>query len=82
MGAYRAFEDVEGLARVATLDEVRAQRDNLSIPLYVPPVSGNGGEAGEKPLNAVIAGWERSSRALRAATADLLTVLEALEHGD
>ena len=79
VGAYRACEDVEGLARVATLDEIRAQRDNLSIPLYVSPLAGAGnGSTAERSLAEIIAGWERSSRALRATTADLLSTLEEL----
>ena len=79
VGAYRAFEDMGGLARVATLDEIRAQRDNLSIPLYVSPLGGPGnGSTAERSLAETIAGWERSSRALRATTADLLSTLEEL----
>jgi len=34
---------------------------------YVPPVSKNGNGASENSPSAVIVGWERSSRALRAA---------------
>ncbi|MCX6067250.1 MAG: N-6 DNA methylase, partial [Chloroflexi bacterium] len=33
--AYHAFADVDGFAKVATLDEIRANDGNLSIPLYV-----------------------------------------------
>jgi len=77
VGAYQAFEDVEGLARVATLDEVRTQRDNLSIPLYVPPLGGDDNDKEEKkPLSEAIVEWEQSSRTLRATMGDLLTTLQ------
>ncbi len=38
-GWYAAFEDVEGVAKVATLDEIAANDHNLNIPRYVEPVS-------------------------------------------
>jgi type I restriction enzyme M protein len=79
VGAYQAFQDVEGFARVATLDEIRAERANLSIPLYVPPVgNGSGDGAGDKSLAEVIAEWERSSRTLRTVMEDLWGTLDAL----
>lgn len=34
-GCYRGFQDVEGVARVVTLDEVAANDHNLNIPRYV-----------------------------------------------
>ena len=37
--SYKAFKDGPGLARVATIDEVRAQSSSLSIPLYVGPLA-------------------------------------------
>jgi type I restriction enzyme M protein len=79
VGAYRAFEDMEGFARVATLDEIRAERANLSIPLYVPLVgNGNGDGADGKSLADIIAEWEQSSRALRIAMEDLMVTLDGL----
>ena len=66
VGAYQDFRDVEGLARIATLDEIRANQANLSIPLYVLPVgNGNGKGAVGKPLPKVISEWQASSRRLR-----------------
>ena len=73
---YRAFEDVPGFARVAGLEEIRANRDNLSIPLYVLPLNGtNGGDMAEQSLATVIAEWEASSQALRAAMDGLFATL-------
>ena len=36
-GWYRDFKDVEGISRVATLDEIAANDYNLNIPRYVEP---------------------------------------------
>lgn len=36
---YTAYEDVEGVAKVATLDEIEGREWNLNIPLYVEPVA-------------------------------------------
>ena len=37
--AYKAFADVPGFAKVATLAEIGANADNLSIPLYVKRIA-------------------------------------------
>jgi len=74
--AYRDFKDTPGFARVATLEEIRAEQANLSIPLYVPPLKErNGDGTEEKPLAAVIEEWEASSEALRTAMTDLFQTL-------
>jgi type I restriction enzyme M protein len=36
-GWYRAYQDVEGVARVVTLDEIASNDHNLNIPRYVEP---------------------------------------------
>jgi type I restriction enzyme M protein len=36
-GWYRDFQDVEGIARVVTLEEIAANDHNLNIPRYVEP---------------------------------------------
>ena len=36
--AYREFKDVEGFARVVSLEEIRSNDYNLNIPLYVSPI--------------------------------------------
>ena len=36
-GWYHAYQDVEGVARVVTLEEVAANDYNLNIPRYVEP---------------------------------------------
>ncbi len=77
---YQDFANVDGFARVATLEEIRANNANLSIPLYVRPASndGNGkanGEA-EKELKAVIADWQQSSIVLRESMDQLFAMLK------
>ncbi len=71
--AYQAFQDIDGLAKVATLDEIRAHQANLSIPLYVRATTkgaGFGREA-EKPLSVLIQEWEQSSQSLRKSMDEL-----------
>jgi len=76
VSAYRRFEDEDGFARVATLDEIGANQGKLSIQLYVRP-KGNGGQSGDgKTLEAVLAEWRRSSTALRKSMDELLATLE------
>jgi type I restriction enzyme M protein len=38
-GWYRDYQDVAGIARVVTLDDIAANDDNLNIPRYVEPKS-------------------------------------------
>src|ERR1035438_737008 len=38
-GWYRDYQDVEGIARVVTLDEIARNDHNLNIPRYVEPKS-------------------------------------------
>lgn len=61
--AYADFADVDGFARVVTIDDVMQQDANLNIPLYVRPQNGDNGV--EKSLPEVIADWQRSSEDLR-----------------
>lgn len=47
LAAYKAYEDIDGLARVVDLHEIAGNDYNLNIPLYVAPA-----DAGEKPTLA------------------------------
>ena len=79
VGAYHDFAEVQGFAHVATLDEIRAHDANLSIPLYVRPATVVRDEAAEytvNPLREVIAEWQASSGALRAAMDELFATLD------
>lgn len=63
--AYKAFSDVPGFAKVATLAEIAAQADNLSIPFYVkrlvaaPATQGNGDAV---TLRSVWDQWQTDGR--------------------
>lgn len=75
--AYAGFQDEPGLARVATLEEIRAKDGNLSIPLYVAPVCTNEIENGDKnpdqpKLDEVLKSWLSSSTVVRQSIATLL----------
>lgn len=39
LSAYKTFSDVPGLAKVATLADIRANAANLSIPMYVKRIA-------------------------------------------
>jgi len=74
---YQEFEDVDGFARAVPLDEIRANKANLSIPLYIR-LRPNGATttATEKPLSKIIEEWQVSSETLRSSMATLLNKLE------
>jgi type I restriction enzyme M protein len=65
--AYEKFKDEPGLARVATLEEIRAKDGNLSIPLYVAPGTANGASdteaigTGKTDLTKSLSAWLESS---------------------
>lgn len=71
---YQAFADVEGFARVVTLDEVLKHDANLNISLYIR--SQNGTTSTDKTLSEVIADWQSSSIQVREAIASLFDRLE------
>jgi type I restriction enzyme M protein len=79
VGAYQAFEDVDGFAKVATLNKIHAERDNLSIPLYIPPAVENGNGANGKSLSAMIAEWSQNSSKLREQMGRLFSILSEME---
>jgi type I restriction enzyme M protein len=72
---FRDFKDVEGFAKVASNDEIRAHQSSLSIALYVRPKNGNGNVA-EKPLKHAITEWQQSSEALRNSMESLFFALK------
>jgi type I restriction enzyme M protein len=76
--AYRRFEDDAGFAKVATLGEIRSKDANLSIPLYVLPVAGNGATgvearpAGAPNLAVALVAWLQSTAEVRRALSVIL----------
>lgn len=74
--AYKAFKEVPGFTRVATLDDIRAKDGNLSIPLYVTPQATETHEEradyAANGLPDAISAWLESSQRVRVALNDLL----------
>jgi type I restriction enzyme M protein len=71
---YEQFKDEAGLARVATLEEIRAKDGNLSIPLYVAR-AGNGTTVkveAESDLAASFDRWLQSASAVVESLSNLL----------
>lgn len=71
-GWYRDYKDVEGVARVVTLDEIAANDYNLNIPRYVEPKN-------EQEVLTVEEAMKRlkvSAEAAVAAEAKLITILK------
>jgi len=79
--AYRAFNDMDGFARVAALEDVRGNDYNLSMPLYVRPTRANGDGSEDQPLEVVLAEWQASSRQLRASMDELFATLKEASLG-
>jgi type I restriction enzyme M protein len=75
--AYHDFKDVEGFAKVASLDDIRGNDGNLSIPLYVRgrAISDEKGEYTTNGLKEAVRAWEESSKQLQSTVNDLLKTL-------
>jgi type I restriction enzyme M protein len=77
VSAYIGFKDVEGLAKVASVNEMRENDCKLSIPLYVQAVNGGTADVpGDDGLKQAVARLQDSSRKLRQSTTGLLKILE------
>ncbi len=81
--AYQTFADQDGLARVASNDEIREKDGNLSIPLYVRASPTRSDMVAEEhpvysaaSLQDAIADWQESSKALRESMDSLFETLE------
>jgi type I restriction enzyme M protein len=70
-GWYRDYHDVEGVARVVTLDEIAANDYNLNIPRYVEPKS----EQEMLTVEDAMKQLRESAEAASAAEDRLLTIL-------
>jgi len=83
VSAYRRFEDVEGFAKVTSVDEIRKKESNLSIPLYVRAANGDAMAVSDgASLQQAIAQWRRSSDGFRQSMAKLLDLLGEGRNGD
>jgi type I restriction system adenine methylase HsdM len=67
LDAYELYDDIDGLARVVSLDEIATNDHNLNIPLYVAPA-----ETGEKvTLADALANLEAAQARAAQTRADL-----------
>jgi len=71
-GAYKAFRSEDGFATVATLADIRANNENLSISLYVTRIT----NSGTTNFNETIAAWRESSGELREAADAMLELFD------
>jgi type I restriction enzyme M protein len=71
-GWYRDFQDVEGVARVVTLDEIAANDHNLNIARYIEPISAQEVLTVEESMKRL----QESAKAAFAAEDRLVAVLK------
>lgn len=76
LDAYRAFEDIEGFATVASLSEVAHKGYSLAIPLYVADAKADDG-ASPVDVGEVVAEWRAAARVSDAAVSNVLNLLGA-----
>lgn len=77
---YHQYEDLEGISRVVTLEDIAANDFNLNIPRYVEPI----GEQTVLTVDAAMKQLEKSAAAAFAAEEKLILILEReglLTHG-
>jgi type I restriction enzyme M protein len=74
--AYAAFEDIDGFAKVATLDQIRANGSNMSIARYVRKANAARNGDNSVPLAAGLREWQSSSLKLRESMEQLFQTLE------
>ena len=70
--AYHNFEDIEGFAKVVSIDSVIENKSSLNVSLYVSNVD----EKDHLSLDEAILNWEQSSGVLKNSMNDLFEILE------
>ena len=80
--AHTAFKDVAGFATLATLEEIRANAGNLSIPLYVKKVAANAdGDGQVATLQTAWETWQTDGQAFWQQMDALVETLDGLAKG-
>jgi type I restriction enzyme M protein len=79
--AYEEYEDIDGFAKVATLDDIAANRYSLSIPLYVR-VASNEVAQEARSVGECISTWSASASATWEAYSELVGLLNATSGED
>lgn len=74
LAAYQGFQDEDGFTKVTSLEEIRKQNGNLSIPLYVTQPKAELASAATKALELgeAIAAWIESAEEVREALKEVL----------
>jgi len=76
--AYHNFKDLEGFAKVSSIDEIDANDGNLSIPLYVRGlVTIVKNDDSAHVLEAAVRIWEESAIKLKKTVENLISELES-----
>ncbi len=70
--AYRNFRVEDGFTAVASLTDIAAKQNNLSIPLYVKRTNASTGP----DLASAVRAWRTSSSQLKIAATDMFELLE------
>ncbi len=81
-GAYAAFVDEEGFAKVASIEDMDAQGWSLSIPLYVKRAVATAGEGTARTLGEAWAEWESSGRVFWTEMDAVVEMLDGLTDED
>ncbi len=71
--AYKAFEDINGFAKVIDNDAIISNKSNLSIPLYVSQISST---EEQKDVMEVVKEWAESSKKLKKSAEELFQMIE------
>lgn len=74
LDAYRAYADVDGFAKVATLDEIAGNGSNLAIPLYVAG-NADADEHDNRDVGEVVTGWRAAADETDRAVRDVIAML-------
>ncbi|MDG4837157.1 class I SAM-dependent DNA methyltransferase [Micromonospora sp. WMMD967] len=72
---YQGFEDEEGFAAVASIEQIADNGYNLAIPLYVKPPRGGRGATTSDQVGAKVATWRDAAAAADTAVDDVLALL-------
>ena len=81
--AYQSDDDVPEFSRLVSLEDIRSQQHNLSIPLYLrtEAVSSNGKDGPKGTLTEAISEWQSSSQQLRQSMDMLFRTLKEAGFG-
>ena len=77
--AFRAFAPIDGLAAVATLDQITRNGANLSIPLYVKRATSSANGNGTIEAVSLSAAWEKWQTDGRAFWQQMDALVETLD---